>query len=80
MDVRRIENTGVNSVKKTGQVATESVAFAEVMSKRRENVVYERMTKLVQDIEIKARSFQNPGRLKISGNINNSSNHLWKML
>ena len=51
MDVRRIESSGVNSVQKRGQVATESVAFSEVMAKRRENVVYERMTRLVQDIE-----------------------------
>lgn len=51
MDVRRIENTGINSVQKKEQQAAGSVHFSEVMSKKRENVVYERMEKLRQDIE-----------------------------
>ncbi|MCM3111748.1 YaaR family protein [Lederbergia lenta] len=51
MDVRRVESTGVHSVQKKEQQAAHSVHFSEVMSKKRENVVFERMDKLRQDIE-----------------------------
>ncbi|MBS4219328.1 YaaR family protein [Bacillus sp. FJAT-49711] len=51
MEVRRVEKPGINSVQKKEQQATESVRFSEVMAKGRENIVYERMAKLRQDIE-----------------------------
>ncbi|MBS4223195.1 YaaR family protein [Lederbergia citrea] len=51
MDVRRIEKTGVHSVNKKEQQAAGSVQFSEVMGKRREDVVFERMEQLKSDIE-----------------------------
>lgn len=51
MEVRRVEKTGINSVQKKEQQAAESIKFSEVMSNRRENIVYERMAQLRDDIE-----------------------------
>lgn len=51
MDVRRIEQTGLHRVDKKSQQPTSSVHFSEVMAKRREDIVYERMDQLRQEIE-----------------------------
>ncbi|MBS4208283.1 YaaR family protein [Bacillus sp. FJAT-50079] len=51
MDVRRIVSTGVHAARNKTQQATESVHFTEVMAKKRENIIFERMDKLRQEIE-----------------------------
>lgn len=51
MEVNRVTNNRVNSTKKKEDVASSSVSFTEVMGKKRENLLHEKMTKLMQDIE-----------------------------
>lgn len=51
MDVRRIESTGVHSVQKKEQQITGSVQFSDVMSKKREHLLYERLDQLRGEIE-----------------------------
>lgn len=51
MEVNRISKLGVNRVQKKEEAATESVSFTEVIGKKRENLVYEKMTKMMNDIE-----------------------------
>lgn len=51
MDVRRIESTGVHSVQKKEQQITGSVQFSDVMSKKREHLLYERLDQLREKIE-----------------------------
>ncbi|MBO0992242.1 YaaR family protein [Bacillus sp. SD088] len=51
MDVRRVEKTGIHQVQKKIEQATESVRFSEMMTKGREQIVYERMDQMRQDIE-----------------------------
>lgn len=51
MDVQKINKTNINRLKSTKSVPTESVSFQEVMSKGRQQMVHEKLTQLVQDIE-----------------------------
>ena len=51
MEVPRVSKTGINRVQKKENVPTESISFSEVMGSKRENLVYEKMTKMMQDIE-----------------------------
>jgi len=51
MEVPRVSKTGINRVQKKESVPTESISFSEVMGSKRENLVYEKMTKMMQDIE-----------------------------
>ena len=51
MEVNRVSKTGLNRVQKKEDLAAESISFTEVMGTKRENLVYEKMTKMMQDIE-----------------------------
>ncbi|NSL51774.1 YaaR family protein [Calidifontibacillus erzurumensis] len=51
MDVQKIGKIGLNQIKAKKSVPTESISFQEVMGKSRQEMVYEKLTKLVQDIE-----------------------------
>ncbi len=51
MDVQKVGKTSLNKIEKKQQVATESVSFTEVMSKKRENALYEKFSTLAKDIE-----------------------------
>jgi uncharacterized protein len=51
MDVQKVGKTSLNKMGKKQQVATESVSFTEVMSKKRENALYEKFTTLAKGIE-----------------------------
>ncbi|MDE3840150.1 DUF327 domain-containing protein [Bacillus methanolicus] len=51
MEVQRVSKTGISRVQKKEEAATESVSFTEVMSKKRENILYEKMTKMMKEIE-----------------------------
>jgi len=51
MEVNRVSKTGLNRVQKKEDLATESISFTEVMSSKRENLVFEKMTKMMQAIE-----------------------------
>ncbi|HZH62646.1 MAG TPA: YaaR family protein [Metabacillus sp.] len=52
MDVQKIDKiNSLNKVDKKQQVATESVSFTEVMSKKRENALYDKFSKLAKEIE-----------------------------
>jgi uncharacterized protein len=51
MDVQKVGKTSLNKIAKKQQVATESVSFTEVMSKKRENALYEKFATLAKGIE-----------------------------
>lgn len=51
MDVQKIAKTGLNNIKSKKSGPTESISFQEVMGKNRQEIVHEKLTKLVQDIE-----------------------------
>ena len=51
MEVHRVSKTGVNKIAKKESVPAESISFTEVMGKKREDVLYAKMTKMMQDIE-----------------------------
>ena len=51
MEVNRVTRTGLNRVQKKDEVVSESISFTEVMGKKREDVLYEKMTKMMQNIE-----------------------------
>ena len=51
MEVNRVSKTGLNRVQKKEDLVTESISFTEVMGTKRENLVYEKMTKMMHGIE-----------------------------
>lgn len=51
MDVQKVGKATLEGIKNKQTLPTESISFQEVMSKGRTNVVYEKLTKLVTEIE-----------------------------
>ena len=51
MEVNRVSKTGLNRIQKKEDLVTESISFTEVMGTKRENLVYEKMTKMMSAIE-----------------------------
>jgi uncharacterized protein len=51
MDVQKVGKIGLNQIDKKNQVATESISFSEVMGKKRENLLYDKFTKMAKEIE-----------------------------
>lgn len=51
LEVNRVSKTRMNRVEKKDEVASTSVSFTEVMGKKREDLLHEKMTKMMQDIE-----------------------------
>ena len=51
MEVNRVSKTGLNRVQKKEDFVTESISFTEVMGTKRENLVFEKMTKMMHGIE-----------------------------
>jgi uncharacterized protein YaaR (DUF327 family) len=51
MEVNKVFKTGLNRVQKKEDLATESISFTEVMGTKRENLVFEKMTKMMHGIE-----------------------------
>jgi len=51
MDVQKIGQLGLNSIKGKKDIPTESISFQEVAAKGRQQAVYEKLTKLVNEIE-----------------------------
>jgi len=51
MDVQKVGKVGLDRIKSKQDIPTESISFQEVMAKGRTNVVYEKLTKLVAEIE-----------------------------
>ena len=51
MEVQRVGKTEVHRVQAKEEAAAASVSFTEVMGKKRESVVHEKMMRLIGDIE-----------------------------
>ena len=51
MEVHRVSKTGPIKSQKKESIPAESISFTEVMGKKREEVLYAKMTKMMQDIE-----------------------------
>ncbi len=51
MEVQKVGKIDVSKVQGKNNVPTESITFQEVMSKNRQQSVYDKMTKMVQEIE-----------------------------
>ncbi|MFD2442734.1 YaaR family protein [Bacillus sp. CGMCC 1.16607] len=51
MEVQKVGKIGVDRVKGKENVPAESISFQEVMSKNRQQTVYEKLTQFVQKIE-----------------------------
>ncbi len=51
MDVQKVERTGLNNIKSKKSGPNESISFQEVIGKNRQEMVHEKLTKLVQDLE-----------------------------
>lgn len=51
MEIQKVNKAGPDKVKMKNSTPSESVSFQEVMAKGRQETVYEKLTKLVKDIE-----------------------------
>lgn len=51
MEVQKVGKIDVSKVQGRNNIPAESVTFQEVMSKNRQQTVYDKMTKMVQEIE-----------------------------
>lgn len=51
MDVQKIGKTDLNTIKSKKSGPAESISFQEVMGKNRQEMVHEKLTKLVREIE-----------------------------
>ncbi|WP_071393504.1 YaaR family protein [Bacillus tuaregi] len=51
MDVQKVGKVGLDQIRSKQDIPTESISFQEVMAKGRTNIVYEKLTKLVHEIE-----------------------------
>jgi uncharacterized protein len=51
MEIQKVGKAGLNKISKKEAVASEAVSFTEVMSKKRENALYEKFSTLAKDIE-----------------------------
>lgn len=51
MEVQKVGKTDINRIGKKEAVAMESVSFTEVIGKKREDLVHEKMMSLMEDIE-----------------------------
>jgi uncharacterized protein len=51
VEVQRVNKTGIHAVQKKEETASGSISFTEVMGSKRQNLVYEKMTQMVRDIE-----------------------------
>jgi len=51
MEVQKVGKVDVSKVQGKNSIPAESVTFQEVMSKNRQQTVYDKMTKMVQEIE-----------------------------
>lgn len=51
MDVHKVGKAGLNKIKPKKEVAQESVSFTEVMSSKRNQQTYDKLTRLMADIE-----------------------------
>ncbi|MEH7342620.1 YaaR family protein [Bacillus sp. JJ1532] len=51
MDVQKIGKAGLDKIQTKQNLPTESISFQEVISKNRQQVLYDKFNKMVQDIE-----------------------------
>ncbi|UII55619.1 YaaR family protein [Cytobacillus spongiae] len=51
MDVQKIGKAGLDGVKSKKNVPTESISFQEVVAKGRQQVIFDRLTQMVAEIE-----------------------------
>ncbi len=51
MDVQKIGKAGLDKIQSKPNLQTESISFQEVISKNRQQVLYDKFNKMVQDIE-----------------------------
>jgi uncharacterized protein len=51
VDIQRVGKAGLNKVEKKAPTASESINFTEVLSKKRENVLYEKFAGMAKEIE-----------------------------
>lgn len=51
MEIQKVGRAGIDKVKGKNQVPQESISFQEVMAKGRQQTVYEKLTKMVAEIE-----------------------------
>lgn len=51
MEVQKVGKIDVSKIQGKNNMPTESITFQEVMSKNRQQTVYDKMTKMVQEIE-----------------------------
>lgn len=51
MEVQRVSRTNTDKIKNKENVPTESISFQEVISKNRQQAVYEKLSQMVEEIE-----------------------------
>lgn len=51
MEVQRVSRTSTDKIKSKDNLPAESISFQEVISKNRQQAVYEKLSKLVEEIE-----------------------------
>ncbi|MDF1507822.1 YaaR family protein [Robertmurraya sp. DFI.2.37] len=51
MEIQKVNKAGLDRVKAKNNVPAESVSFQEVMAKGRQQTVYDKLTKMVEEIE-----------------------------
>lgn len=51
MEVQRVSRTSTDKIKSKDNLPAESISFQEVISKNRQQAVYDKLTKLVEEIE-----------------------------
>lgn len=51
MEIQKVNKAGLDKVKAKNNVPTESISFQEVMAKGRQHTVFEKMSKMAEEIE-----------------------------
>lgn len=56
MEIQKVGKAGLDKVSAKNNVPTESVTFQEVMAKGRKQTLYDKMTKMVEEIEVQGKT------------------------
>lgn len=56
MEIQKVGKAGLDKVSAKNNVTTESVTFQEVMAKGRKQTLYDKMTKMVEEIEVQGKT------------------------
>lgn len=56
MEIQKVGKAGLDKVKGKNNIPTESISFQEVMAKGRQQTVFDKLTKMVEEIEVQGKT------------------------